>query len=76
MNPAVAVEHPKGWVHTTVGELSDRYGGEAQTGPFGSQLHALDYQAEGGTPWGVAPSASGHLREDRLRYGRGWGGSH
>jgi hypothetical protein len=27
-------------------------------------------------PWGVAPSASGHLREDRLRYGRGWGGSH
>jgi type I restriction enzyme, S subunit len=50
MNPTVAVEHMKGWVHTTVGELCDRYGGEAQTGPFGSQLHAVDYQAEGGTP--------------------------
>jgi len=50
MNPAIAIEHTKGWVYTTVGELYDRHGGEAQTGPFGSQLHAVDYQAEGGTP--------------------------
>jgi type I restriction enzyme S subunit len=50
MNPAVAVEHTKGWVYITVGELCDLHGGEAQTGPFGSQLHTVDYQAEGGTP--------------------------
>jgi type I restriction enzyme S subunit len=34
---------------TTVGEVCDRFGGEVQTGPFGSQLHASDY-SENGTP--------------------------
>ncbi len=34
---------------TTIGEVCDRYGGNVQTGPFGSQLHASDY-SEDGTP--------------------------
>ncbi len=28
---------------TTIGAVCDRFGGEVQTGPFGSQLHASDY---------------------------------
>lgn len=36
----------KSW-ETTVGALCDRFGGEVQTGPFGSQLHASDYSTEG-----------------------------
>ncbi|MCX6968550.1 MAG: restriction endonuclease subunit S [Verrucomicrobia bacterium] len=34
---------------TTVGKVCDEFGGEVQTGPFGSQLHASDY-SEDGTP--------------------------
>ena len=47
MNLAVAVEHTQGWLHTTVGELCDRHGGEAQTGPFGSQLHRSRLSSRG-----------------------------
>jgi restriction endonuclease S subunit len=32
---------------TTIGAICDQFGGEVQTGPFGSQLHASDYSAEG-----------------------------
>jgi type I restriction enzyme, S subunit len=32
---------------TTVGEICDRFDGEVQTGPFGSQLHASDYSDQG-----------------------------
>ncbi len=32
-----------GWRRASLGELVDQYGGEVQTGPFGSQLHASDY---------------------------------
>jgi type I restriction enzyme, S subunit len=32
---------------TTVGKVCDQFGGEVQTGPFGSQLHASDYSEEG-----------------------------
>ncbi len=35
------------WHTETVGSVCDRSGGEVQTGPFGSQLHASDYQDEG-----------------------------
>ena len=69
MNPAIAVEHTKGWVHTTVGELCDRHGGEAQTGPFGSQLHAVDYQAEGGIPV-IMPVDIRDRRIDTVRIAR------
>ncbi len=34
---------------TTVGKVCTEFGGEVQTGPFGSQLHAADY-SEDGTP--------------------------
>jgi type I restriction enzyme S subunit len=34
---------------TTIGQVCDEFGGEVQTGPFGSQLHASDY-SESGTP--------------------------
>lgn len=45
---AVACPRTSGWA-TTVGAICVRFGGEVQTGPFGSQLHAADY-SEVGTP--------------------------
>jgi type I restriction enzyme S subunit len=36
-----------GWSVTTLGELCDQGGGDIQTGPFGSQLHASDYVSSG-----------------------------
>jgi type I restriction enzyme S subunit len=38
---------PEGWSISTLGEICNFYGGRIQTGPFGSQLHAADYIAEG-----------------------------
>jgi type I restriction enzyme S subunit len=38
---------PKSWRATTLGTEVERCGGAVQTGPFGSQLHASDYVAEG-----------------------------
>lgn len=38
---------PEGWSISTLGEVCNFYGGRIQTGPFGSQLHAADYIAEG-----------------------------
>ena len=38
---------PVEWQYTTLGEACGRGGGNIQTGPFGSQLHAADYVAEG-----------------------------
>jgi type I restriction enzyme S subunit len=38
---------PQGWQFTTLGAEAQRHGGRIQTGPFGSQLHASDYVAEG-----------------------------
>lgn len=38
---------PKGWRISTLGEICDSNDGLIQTGPFGSQLHASDYVAEG-----------------------------
>lgn len=35
------------WHDSTLGELSKRDGGLIQTGPFGSQLHQAEYEAEG-----------------------------
>ena len=38
---------PDDWEYTTLGAACDRGGGDIQTGPFGSQLHASDYVAIG-----------------------------
>jgi type I restriction enzyme S subunit len=38
---------PRGWVATTLGKVTSQHKGSIQTGPFGSQLHASDYSAEG-----------------------------
>jgi type I restriction enzyme S subunit len=40
-------EIPAGWRATTLGAEAKQHGGRIQTGPFGSQLHASDYSAEG-----------------------------
>ena len=41
------VRLPPGWEHSTLGAACERNGGNIQTGPFGSQLHASDYRAVG-----------------------------
>lgn len=38
---------PKEWAIDKLGNILKRYGGYLQTGPFGSQLHAHEYQHEG-----------------------------
>ncbi len=38
---------PTSWEQTTLGEACRRGGGNIQTGPFGSQLHASDYVPQG-----------------------------
>ena len=38
---------PSGWQMSTLGAICELNGGAIQTGPFGSQLHASDYVAEG-----------------------------
>ncbi len=38
---------PAGWEYTTLGEACTGAGGDIQTGPFGSQLHASDYVLDG-----------------------------
>ncbi|MFG6468382.1 restriction endonuclease subunit S [Roseateles sp. BYS87W] len=40
-------EVPRGWQASSLAELTARIGGSIQTGPFGSQLHASDYVADG-----------------------------
>ncbi|WP_349971380.1 restriction endonuclease subunit S [Pseudomonas caspiana] len=40
-------EVPRGWKMSTLGAICELNGGVIQTGPFGSQLHASDYVAEG-----------------------------
>ena len=38
---------PPGWEYSTLGAVCERGGGNIQTGPFGSQLHASDYRPVG-----------------------------
>ncbi len=50
--PQLYKESPLGWIpreweEVTLGEISSRAGGLLQTGPFGSQLHAHEYVADG-----------------------------
>ncbi|MCY1065609.1 restriction endonuclease subunit S [Nannocystis sp. RBIL2] len=51
------------WKTTTIGNLIDSAGGELQTGPFGSQLHAYDYTEDGAVRV-VPTSAIGRRRID------------
>lgn len=60
------------WALTTLGTLCEQTGGTLQTGPFGSQLHAHDYQKHGEVPV-VPTSAIGRRRlldENVERIGR------
>ena len=43
----MTVDTPSHWERMTLAELCAISGGEIQTGPFGSQLHASDYLEEG-----------------------------
>ncbi|MCL2644559.1 MAG: restriction endonuclease subunit S, partial [Betaproteobacteria bacterium] len=52
---------PESWSVTTLGELCNREQSLIQTGPFGSQLHAYDYQADG-----VAVINPTHLAGNRV----------
>jgi type I restriction enzyme S subunit len=47
MSSEVAASLPQGWEWSSVGLICDGGGGDVQTGPFGSQLHAADYVADG-----------------------------
>ena len=38
---------PENWTWMTIGQVCKKGGGDVQTGPFGSQLHASDYVPEG-----------------------------
>jgi type I restriction enzyme S subunit len=52
---------PHGWTATTLGDACKQGGGNIQTGPFGTQLHASDYVIEG-IP-SIMPS---DLRDNRI----------
>src|SRR6266487_1309506 len=43
MPDSLVGEVPHSWELTSLGEVCERGGGDVQTGPFGSQLHASDY---------------------------------
>jgi len=50
--PELYKESPLGWIPREwevdrLGQILDSYGGYLQTGPFGSQLHAHEYEPEG-----------------------------
>ncbi|WP_138381166.1 restriction endonuclease subunit S [Luteithermobacter gelatinilyticus] len=47
MGESVILPYPPDWVLTTLGEVAASGGGNIQTGPFGSQLHASDYVEHG-----------------------------
>jgi type I restriction enzyme, S subunit len=52
---------PKGWIATTLGEACRAGGGDIQTGPFGTQLHAADY-----VPEGIPSIMPSDLRDNRI----------
>ena len=54
-------EIPEHWEFTTLGEICQRGGGNIQTGPFGSQLHASDY-----VPVGVPSIMPTNIGENRI----------
>ena len=57
----ISGEIPEHWEFTTLGEVCRRGGGNIQTGPFGSQLHAADY-----VPVGVPSIMPTNIGENRI----------
>ncbi len=52
---------PGGWEYTTLGMACQRGGGDIQTGPFGSQLHAADY-----VPLGIPSIMPQNIGDNRI----------
>jgi len=52
---------PSQWEVTSLGEVCGRTGGNIQTGPFGSQLHASDY-----VPFGIPSIMPENLSDNRV----------
>ncbi len=52
---------PPGWERSTLGAACERGGGNIQTGPFGSQLHASDYR-----PFGVPSIMPKNIGDNRV----------
>lgn len=52
---------PDGWTYTTLGKACADGGGDIQTGPFGSQLHAADY-----VPVGVPSIMPQNIGDNRI----------
>jgi len=52
---------PDGWEYTTLGLACERGGGDIQTGPFGSQLHAADY-----VPIGIPSIMPQNIGDNRI----------
>lgn len=52
---------PDNWEVTTLGEACNRGGGNIQTGPFGSQLHAADY-----VPVGIPSIMPENIGDNRI----------
>ncbi len=52
---------PYGWKYTTLGTACQLGGGDIQTGPFGSQLHAADY-----VPVGIPSIMPQNIGDNRI----------
>jgi type I restriction enzyme S subunit len=52
---------PDRWEYTTLGDVCRRGGGDIQTGPFGSQLHAADY-----VPIGIPSIMPQNIGDNRI----------
>ena len=57
---------PKNWQISTLGEICQEGGGDIQTGPFGSQLHASDYVISGIPSIMPANIKDGRVSEDGI----------
>jgi type I restriction enzyme, S subunit len=60
-NDTVIGSIPEEWEYTTLGEACRQAGGDIQTGPFGSQLHAADY-----VPVGVPSIMPQNIGDNRI----------
>ncbi len=59
---------PQSWIVLTLGDLIEKGQGEIQTGPFGSQLHASDYQTSGVPIVNPTHLAMNSIHADSLPY--------